>query len=152
MNELYQKLQHPRYSREDVFEKVDLGENMFLINQAIFGWWKPRFIINEDTQEAYVWMNSMTILQMVTDDDIDWDSLKGLPETAIDRAHRYNALFPSQVWNFHNGEAIVTWQLNPDGRYYEDEDGFGMTNDVEIEIRGKINKQCQIIEKFHYSK
>ena len=43
---------------------------------------------------------------------------------------------------------MVSWQLNPDGRYYMDEDGFGMTNDEEIEIYGLIDQKAKVIAKF----
>lgn len=33
-----------------------------------------------------------------------------------------------------NGKIIMLWQIQPDGRYWEDEDGFGMENDVEIKL------------------
>ena len=33
-----------------------------------------------------------------------------------------------------------------------DDDGFGMTNDVEIEIYGFINKKAEVIFKFRYIK
>ena len=56
--------------------------------------------------------------------------------------------FPSFIRGFYNGVAQVDWQLNPDGRYYMDDDGFGMTNDVEIEIYGFIDKEGNVLVKF----
>ena len=44
--------------------------------------------------------------------------------------------------------AQVSWQLNPDGMYYRDEDGFGMTDDEEIEIYGFIDRQGRVVVKF----
>ena len=44
--------------------------------------------------------------------------------------------------------AEVSWQLNPDGRYYMDEDGFGMTDDEEIEIYGFIDQNAKVVVKF----
>ena len=50
----------------------------------------------------------------------------------------------------------MSWQLNHDGRYYMDEDGFGMTDDEEIEIYGFIDQNAKVVVKFrnineHYS-
>lgn len=50
--------------------------------------------------------------------------------------------------DFKNGVAEVSWQLNPDGMYYMDEDGFGMTDDEEVEIYGFINRQGKVLVKF----
>lgn len=86
----------------------------------------------------------------VTENDIDWDSLKGLPEEALDRAHRLSAHFPTRIRNFKNGVAQVSWQLNPDGMYYMDEDGYGMTDDEEIEIYGFIDRKGKVVVKFQH--
>ena len=40
--------------------------------------------------------------------------------------------------------------LNPDGRYYMDDDGFGMTSDREIEIYGFIDQKAEVVVKFRY--
>ena len=44
--------------------------------------------------------------------------------------------------------AQVSWQLNPDGRYYMDEDGYGMTDDEEVEIYGFIDTEGKVVVKF----
>ena len=42
----------------------------------------------------------------------------------------------------------MEWQLNPDGRYYMDDDGFGMTDDEEINIYGFIDTDGKVVVKF----
>ena len=42
----------------------------------------------------------------------------------------------------------IGWQLTPDGRYYMDEDGYGMTDDEEITIYGQIDQQGKVVKKF----
>ena len=44
--------------------------------------------------------------------------------------------------------AKVSWQINPDGRYYMDEDGYGMTDDEETEIYGFIDQNAKVVVKF----
>ena len=44
--------------------------------------------------------------------------------------------------------AEVSWQLNPDGRYYMDEDGYGMKNEKEITIFGFIDRNAEMVVKF----
>ena len=44
--------------------------------------------------------------------------------------------------------AEVEWQLNPDGMYYRDEDGFGMTDDEEINLYGTIDRKGKVVKKF----
>jgi len=44
----------------------------------------------------------------------------------------------------------VRWQINPDGRYYMDDDGFGMTDDEEITLLGKIDRTGKVVVPFSY--
>jgi hypothetical protein len=85
-----------------------------------------------------------------TTDDIDWNSIKQLPEKAIMRAQEMSAQFPTFIRGFRNGIAEVSWQLNPDGRYYMDEDGFGMTSDEEITVYGFIDAEMNVLVKFQF--
>lgn len=34
----------------------------------------------------------------------------------------------------------MSWQINPDGRYYMDDDGYGMTDDEEITIYSYVDR------------
>ena len=58
------------------------------------------------------------------------------------------AMYPTFVEGFRKGVARVRWQINPDGRYWMDDDGFGMTSDIEVEIYGYINKEGKVVGKF----
>ena len=144
---LYKILNTNKY-KERPFDVNDLGEGMAVINEAMWGWTKPRFLVNHNTKCAYEFMNEKQLLMTVTQDDIDWDSLKDLPEDAQERARALSFHFPSFIRHFKNGVAEVSWQLNPDGRYYMDDDGFGMTDDEEIEIYGFIDTKGKVLVKF----
>ena len=144
---LYQLLTTDRY-RNRPYETNDLGEGMAVINETMWGWWKHRFLINHNTKCAYEFMDKDQKLVTVTQDDIDWDSLKELPEDVQRTARALSFHFPSFIRKFHNGVAEVSWQLNPDGRYYMDEDGFGMTDDEEVEIYGFIDQNAKVLVKF----
>lgn len=49
---------------------------------------------------------------------------------------------------YHDGIAYVSWMLYPDGRYFSDEDGFGMEDNDEVNISAYIDTQCQVVVKF----
>lgn len=95
-------------------------------------------------------MDESETLCTVTQDDIDWESLKGIPEKSIERARRLDFHYPSFVRMFKNGVAEVSWQLNPDGMYFMDEDGYGMTDDDEVEIYGFIDRKGKVVVKFKH--
>lgn len=145
--EYYQELCQPKYN-ERPYNKDDLGEEMTLINITMNGYWKPCIIMNHVTKCAYIFMDAEYHLQTVTHNDIDWESLKGLPEDTINVARNLYFGYPSFIYSFHDGIAMVRWQLNPDGRYYMDEDGYGMTDDEEINIYGFIDKECRVVLPF----
>ena len=48
--------------------------------------------------------------------------------------------------------AEVRWEINPDGRFYCDEDGFGMTNDKEINLYGVIDRKGKVVKNFTLEK
>lgn len=144
---LYLLLNTERY-QSGLYKTEDLGEGMAIIYQVIWGWWKPRFVLNHTAKTAFEFMDSNERLVTVTTEDIDFDSLKKLPEEAIERAECLSFQFPSFIRGFRNGVARVDWQLNPDGRYYQDDDGFGMTDDEEIEIYGFIDTNGNVLIKF----
>ena len=126
----------------------DLGEDMALVTQVIGRYWKPRYLMDKEARCAYEFMSIDEVLQIVTDEDIDWDSLKGLPQDAFERAKAHSFHFPGHVYQYKNGVAEVEWQLNPDGMYYRDEDGFGMTDDEEINLYGAIDRKGKVVKKF----
>ncbi|MBE6253925.1 MAG: hypothetical protein E7105_00170 [Prevotella sp.] len=144
---LYQELNTEEYKKRP-YEYDDLGEGMGVIGETMCGWWKHRYLINHNTRCAYEFMDKHQILCTVTEDDIDWESLKNLPKDAQEEARALSFHFPSFIRSFKNGVAKVSWQLNPDGRYFMDEDGYGMTDDEEIEIYGFIDQKAKVVVKF----
>ena len=146
---LYEVLGEEKYAQYP-YRKEGLGEEMYVINRAICGYWKPVYLIDERNKGAEVFMNGAETLQTVSVEDIDWESLNGLQQDAIDRAKALDAGFPTFIYNYKDGVAKVSWQINPDGRYYMDEDGYGMTNDKEITVYGFIDRAGKPLVKFRY--
>lgn len=127
------------------YKLENYGEGMKLANESVDGWWKTRFLLNTKTKKAYPFIGPALTLMNVEDEDIDWESI---PEEYIDRASRRCAHYPTNIRGFHNGLAEVEWELNPDGMYYMDEDGFGMTDDVECTLYATIDTNGKYVKKF----
>lgn len=94
---LYKRLCVTLY-KDYPYEQRDLGEGMTLVNQVIGEYWKPRYLMDNETKCAYEFMSSSETLQCVTDDDIDWYSIKDLPHDALDRAQRHSFHFPGYIY------------------------------------------------------
>ena len=123
-----------------------------ILEQTINGWWKPRYIIDHEYHKAYEFMDEAEQLLTIADDDIEWDTLQGLPAGIVSRAKIRDGHFPVLFGRFRDGEAEVTWEINPDGMYYMDEDGYGMTDDEEIKLVGTVDRTGKVIRKFRYER
>ena len=145
--ELYAELTKPRYGRGP-YEAVDRGEDMTLIKETVWGWWKPRFLLDHRAKEAYVFLDENQHFANFSEEDVDLRSIKGVPENAYARARAGNAIFPTFVGQFKGGIAEVSWQINPDGRYYMDDDGFGISDDEEITLYGAIDRKGNVVRKY----
>lgn len=144
---LYEVLQTGTY-KTDVYQLRDLGEGMAVLYKNIWGWYKPWMVLNHNSKTVFEFMDDGETLVTVTEEDVNWKSLKKLPEDAVLVARSLSFHYPSFIRAFKNCVAEVQWQLNPDGRYYMDDDGYGMTSDIEINIYGFIDTDGKVVVKF----
>lgn len=64
----------------------------------------------------------------------------------------FKARYRFWVFPFTGSKAAVEWTVRPDGSYYADSDGFGMTDDKEITLHGFIDTDGRPIEQFRLYK
>ena len=57
-------------------------------------------------------------------------------------------LFRTSVGCFFNGRTVFEWCLQPDGRYFEDEDGFGGSNCCEVNLYSYIDDRGRFLCPF----
>ncbi len=58
--------------------------------------------------------------------------------------------FVFRIGAYKNGKAAVSWMLQPDGRYFEDEDGFGAEHCEEITLYSYLDEDGKFTEPFYY--
>lgn len=148
---LYQKLMSPEYKTDDYFWK-DHDENMETVNTLFEDYWKPRLLVDHNSKCAYEFMDENARLVGVDNADIDWISLKKIPQDALYRVKIRNAYFPTAIRGYRNNVAQVSWQLIPDGRYWMDDDGFGMTDDEKVEIYAYIDRTGKAVVPYQIFK
>lgn len=132
------------------YRTEDKGDDIYIIQQSIGGWWKQRYLIDKRRHCAYEIMDSGMNFVHFTADDIDWDSLKNLSDRVKMRARNLSVIYPTFVGSFQYDVAEVSWQLNPDGRYFMDSDGYGMTDDEEVTLYGFIDREMNVLVKFQF--
>lgn len=93
---LYSTLSKRQY-KEYPYEHRDLGENMTLVNEDIYGYWKPRYLLDNESKTAIEFMSASETLMNVADEDIDLDSIKGLPQDVIERVNCRSYHFPGCI-------------------------------------------------------
>ena len=94
----------------------------------------------ENSHTACEFMSADLHLLTIRDEDIDWASIKALSPELLDRVRHRDATYPTMIRGFRGGKAELEWQINPDGRYYMDEDGYGMTGEIEVALLGTIDR------------
>lgn len=87
---------------------------------------------------------------LIDDNEIDYNAIAKVCENGIGNAKnkviRYAKL---NRWDgFKDGLCAITWTLYPDGRYFADEDGFGMEDNDEEEVYAIIDTDLNIVEPF----
>lgn len=60
--------------------------------------------------------------------------------------------FRTDLGKFDDKHYIMIWEVQPDGRYWEDEDGFGGTSDIEICLYALIDHRGCFIGPFRIYK
>lgn len=68
-------------------------------------------------------------------------------EIAMDRVIKENR-FASFIYPFVGDKAVFCWMVKPDGRYWADEDGYGMEDDYEVNLYALFNKEGRFITPF----
>ena len=69
-------------------------------------------------------------------------------EKALDMPFRPAAAFRNELCPFRDGRAEFRWLLQPDGRYFADEDGFGAEKCQEIWLRSYVDEKGRFLEPF----
>lgn len=84
---------------------------MSLVHQSLFGWWKPRFLMDHRSEEAFEFMDLDECFVNFSETDVDLKSLKGLSDELLERAQRGYAGFPTHIGPFKGGRAEVAWGI-----------------------------------------
>ena len=124
----------------------DMGSGMLCFKNRSYGN-KQLFIVNPALKKVYPISTASGRLVGFTHEDIDWDSVSQLEHhgDAERLVANYGGL---SIGDFQDGVARVNWMLYPDGRYFADEDGFGMEDNDEVNISAYIDTECRVVVKF----
>jgi hypothetical protein len=123
-----------------------MGYGMLRFSNRSYGN-KQIFIVNPALKKVYPISEPNGHLVGFTLDDIDWDNVNQL-ENNYDAKRLVADYGGLSIGHYQDGLAYVSWMLYPDGRYFADEDGFGMEDNDEVNISAYIDTQCRVVVKF----
>lgn len=147
---------HKLYKELMVYRDSDttyLNDQMFWVNlfdASLFKSWKSRYIVNDATKCAYMILDNKKRLFWVEDKDINWDSIKVLPNKVKQIVKRREAPYSLAVYEYHDGYAEIEWQISPDGSSYYLDKYYGgkITDEKDIRLYAIIDSNCCIVSRF----
>lgn len=145
--ELYAELKKAQYDSRPYDRLTELGDNMEIVEEVINDYWRERFLVNHGDGTAYELMDRSLRLTFLTEKDVDWESVRTLENNR--NAYSFSAYYQRfAVEKFKDGVALVEWTLYPDGRYFMDEDGYGMEDNDESVLYGFIDTHANVVIPF----
>ncbi len=142
--ELYKTLSSD-FKAEKNFYFADRGEGMM---QGCEKDTNRVFLVNNNTKEAWELIAANSRFSLWDASAVVIAAAVALPYKARRNAMELRAPYYFGINEFKDGVAYVSWTLQPDGRYYADEDGFGMEDDDEITLYAYIDSSANILIPF----
>ena len=121
----------------------DWGEGMML-----YGNGREEILVNTETKEVWTMVDENGHLVGFTKDDVDWEAIRKLEHSgsAYTMTADYGGI--GRMSDFYNGKCTLCWTLYPDGRYFADEDGYGMEDNEEVVVYAVIDKHMHVLSPF----
>lgn len=120
-----------------------LGDKILRINSSDGSMWLCR---NDGGTRRLITLVEHGEVKFLTEADIEPSTLRLIKHQCPYLA--FKAHYRFWVFPFTGSKAAVEWTVRPDGSYYADSDGFGMTDDEEITLHGFIDTNGRPIGKF----
>ena len=104
-----------------------IGDNMALFGKAT----GPLYIANIETGALKLLVDHNSHAIGFGEQDFDWEKLESVEHKGDLNARVVGYGGLGRCSDFQNGVCCLTWTLYPDGRYFADEDGYGMKDNEE---------------------
>lgn len=142
--QLYKKLSAD-FKTEKRYSFADRGEGMMLTRENNG---KRVFLVNKEKKEAWELVNALGTFSLWNASAVEISSIFEMQGGAQRNAISVKVPYYFDIEDYSNGVTLVAWTLQQDGCNYADSDGYGMTDDEEINIYAYIDKEGHIIVPF----
>lgn len=119
------------------------GEKLLHVTDNEYG----EYLVNQATGKVRKIVERRKLVGF-PDDEIDFEAIDKLEHSH--NAHTRDIDYADiNCWaNCKNGLIALSWMLYPDGRYFADEDGFGMEDNDEVTVYCVMNEDLEVIRPF----
>ena len=124
-----------------------LGDKILRIDSSDGSMWLCR---NDGGTRRLITLVEHGEVKFLTEADIEPSAMRLIKQQCPYLA--FKARYRFCVFPFTGSKAAVEWTVCPDGSYYADSDGFGMTDDEEITLHGFIDTDGRPIGQFRLYK
>lgn len=142
--QLYAELSND-FETEKYFNFAKRGEGML---QGHENNGKRIFLVNTEKKEAWELVGVTGIFSLWNASDVELSSVFDIPCRAQRNAMSVKAPYYFGFEEYGNGVTLAVWTVQPDGCHYADSDGYGMTDDEEVNLYSYIDKEGHIIIPF----
>lgn len=119
------------------------GENLLHVSDYGYG----EYLVNKVTGKVRKIAERGKLVGF-SDDEIDFETIDKLENShnAHPRIIQYAGI---NRWNdCKDGLIALSWMLYPDGRYFADEDGYGMEDNDEVKVYCVLDDNLQVVRPF----
>lgn len=124
-------------------ERVSLGDEYYMISQR-----HSNYMGGTRLSDMTLYKKPNQFVRKITDYLGCFFTDPEIENPEWGRAEMKQINFNSDIYPFQDGLALFSWVFQPDGRYWEDDTGFGGTSDDEIILHSLMNTFGEFIQPF----
>ena len=119
------------------------GENLLHVSDNEYG----EYLVNQVTGKVRKIVERGKLVGF-PDEEIDFEAIDKLENSHNAHTRDIDYAGINRWTNCKNGLIALSWMLYPDGRYFADEDGFGMEDNDEVTVYCVMNEDLEVIRPF----
>ena len=119
------------------------GEKLLHVNDNEYG----EYLVNQVTGKVRKIVERGKLVGF-PDEEIDYEAIDKLENSHNAHTRDIDYAGINRWTNCKNGLIALSWMLYPDGRYFADEDGFGMEDNDEVTVYCIMNEDLEVIRPF----
>lgn len=119
------------------------GENLLHVTDCEYG----EYLVNIVTGKVRKIVERGTLVGF-SDEEIDFEAIDKLENSHNAHSRRIQYAGINRWTNCKNGLIALSWMLYPDGRFFADEDGYGMEDNDEVTVYCVLDENLHVVRPF----